>query len=94
MVAQSLKKICGVLKIIAIFTMMFSAQVAHSDKIDTCVASCVPDQCMKVAKNGTPVLCEKLCKKYCLENPIGVDYLLPPGDNSHLKRLRSADILV
>ncbi|CAL9215841.1 unnamed protein product [Arabidopsis halleri] len=86
MVAQSLRKICGVLTIIALFTIMFSAQFSHSDTMDTCVKKCVPNQCMKVVKNGTPAICEEMCKKYCLEGPVKVEYIVPPGDNSYLRK--------
>lgn len=77
MAVQSLGKICRVLMIIALLAVMFSTQIAHSNTIEACVKSCVPNQCMKVAKNGTPAKCEKLCKQLCLESPVDVDYIVP-----------------
>ncbi|ESQ34603.1 hypothetical protein EUTSA_v10009517mg [Eutrema salsugineum] len=85
MSTQPLKKICGVLMIIALCVMMFSVQLSYSNTIDVSVKNCIP-KCMKVAKNGTPDICEKLCEKLCLESPIGLNYIVPPSDNGHLIR--------
>ncbi|CAH8253148.1 unnamed protein product [Arabidopsis lyrata] len=88
MAAQSLKKTCNLLIVTALITMMFSAQISHSNNVDMCInLKCVPNQCMKVVKNGTPVICEEMCKKYCLEGPVKVDYIVPPGDHTYLRRL-------
>ncbi|XP_006416249.2 uncharacterized protein LOC18992750 [Eutrema salsugineum] len=75
-------KICSFLMIAALFTMMFSTQMLHANNLEMCVKHCVPNQCMKEAKNATPKMCEDACKKLC--NKLEVDqekYIVPKGQS-------------
>ncbi|KAF8105399.1 hypothetical protein N665_0158s0081 [Sinapis alba] len=65
MTAQSLKKSCTIFMIVAISTVMLSAQNSLSTNVEKCVKHCVPNQCMKVAKRYDMTICEEACKKIC-----------------------------
>ncbi|EOA36393.1 hypothetical protein CARUB_v10010832mg [Capsella rubella] len=70
MATQALKKTCRVFMVIAILTMMFSADIAHSNNVGMCVKHCLP-QCLKSANKHTPSTCEGFCKKSCNKQVIG-----------------------
>ncbi|KAG7585318.1 hypothetical protein ISN45_Aa02g006810 [Arabidopsis thaliana x Arabidopsis arenosa] len=65
MAAQTMKKICSVLMIVVLFTMMVST---YANLVEVCVKHCVPNQCMKVSNNATLPLCENACRKLCNED--------------------------
>ncbi|ESQ34612.1 hypothetical protein EUTSA_v10009885mg [Eutrema salsugineum] len=78
---QTMKKTCSILMIVAIFMMMFSAQISHSMNVEMCVKHCIPNQCMKVVKNPDPAMCEEACKKLCKSQLNGrQEYLVPPKE--------------
>ncbi|EOA36556.1 hypothetical protein CARUB_v10011697mg [Capsella rubella] len=80
MASQALKKTCNVLMVVAILTMMFSADIAHSRDVGMCVKHCLY-QCSKSAKKPTPTHCEETCKKDCNKQAISKEKVIfPPGE--------------
>ncbi|ESQ34614.1 hypothetical protein EUTSA_v10009544mg [Eutrema salsugineum] len=78
MATQTMKKTCSILMIVAIFMMMFSAQISHSMNVEMCVKHCIPNQCMKLLKKPDPTVCAEACKKLCNKQQTeGEDYLVP-----------------
>ncbi|EFH55338.1 hypothetical protein ARALYDRAFT_901620 [Arabidopsis lyrata subsp. lyrata] len=79
MATQTMKKIYSVLMIVVLFTMMVST---YASTVEVCVKHCVPNQCMKVSKKATILLCENACKKLCNQNEFAHEkyYTTPPGD--------------
>ncbi|XP_010414348.1 PREDICTED: uncharacterized protein LOC104740888 [Camelina sativa] len=88
MAVQMSKRICNILMIITLCTMMFSAQVAHSNKraLDVCLRNCVTNVCMKTGKKATPAKCSDACKQVCDGNPYNSGEYFVPGDKSPVKR--------
>ncbi|KAG7592552.1 hypothetical protein ISN45_Aa01g014240 [Arabidopsis thaliana x Arabidopsis arenosa] len=73
---------CSVFMIVAILTMMFSADIAHSNSIETCVKHCAQNQCLKEAKNPTPAMCDEACKKICNNQLFGGQKFIVPVKGS------------
>ncbi|XP_024016313.1 uncharacterized protein LOC18026140 [Eutrema salsugineum] len=91
MAAQVSKKFCSVLIIVILFSMMFSAQVAHSNTIDVCIKDCVTNQCMKASKKATQAICGNPCKMICDPIKNGGQYIVPgKGYQDPVKRFCSA----
>lgn len=76
MASQMSKKVCSALVIVILFTMMFSAHVSHSTKIDVCVKDCVKNQCMKASKKATPAICANPCQIIC-DPSSNAKYIVP-----------------
>ncbi|KAG7597886.1 hypothetical protein ISN44_As06g021940 [Arabidopsis suecica] len=78
MAAQNLKKTCNLLIVTALITMMFSAQISHSNNVEMCIKHCVSNQCLKEVKNATSTICEDACKKLCNDLQNGKEkYIVP-----------------
>ncbi|EOA36586.1 hypothetical protein CARUB_v10011775mg [Capsella rubella] len=84
------QRICNILIIVTLATMMFSAQIAESNKIalQVCLHNCVTNVCMKAGKKATPAKCKDACSQVCDDNPFNNEgYVVPPGkgDNPLVK---------
>lgn len=78
MMTQTLKKSCIIFMIVAICTVMFSAQNCLSTNVEKCFKHCIPNQCMKVAKKEDMTICEEACKKFCNKHvPSHQEYAVP-----------------
>ena len=65
MKTQILKKSCTIFMIVAIWTMMLSAQISLSTNVEKCVKHCILNQCKKVSGKPDPKTCEIDCKTFC-----------------------------
>ena len=81
MTTQTFKKSCIIFMIVAIYTVMFSAQNCLSTNVEKCVKHCIPNQCMKVAKKADMSICEEACKKFCNKHVTTLEkYYVPITD--------------
>ncbi|KAF2608553.1 hypothetical protein F2Q68_00044402 [Brassica cretica] len=82
MTTQTFKKSCIIFMIVAIFTVMFSAQNSNVEK---CVKHCIPNQCMKEAKKADMFICEEACKKFCNKHVTShEEYAVPTTDGGFM----------
>ncbi|KAF8116355.1 hypothetical protein N665_0019s0035 [Sinapis alba] len=65
MKTQILEKLCTIFMIVAICTMMFSAQISLSTDIEKSVNHCISNQCIKVSGKPDPTTCAGDCKTFC-----------------------------
>ncbi|KAF2602101.1 hypothetical protein F2Q70_00027159 [Brassica cretica] len=78
MTTQTFKKSCIIFMIVAICTVMFSAQNCLSTNV-------IPNQCMKEAKKEDMSICKEACKKFCNKHVTSQEeYAVPTTDGGYM----------